>query len=89
MVEIAFGSADMKLSWEGKGVDEVGKDQTGTIRVRVDPSYYRPTEVDLLLADPRRIMSRLGWKPKTLFRELIQEMVKSDIEDVAKSKVLW
>jgi GDPmannose 4,6-dehydratase len=89
MVEIAFGTADLKITWEGKGVEEVGKDQTGAIRVRVDPSYYRPTEVDLLLSDPRKIMARLGWKPKTLFRELIQEMVRSDIEDVAKAKVLW
>jgi len=89
MVEIAFETAGISIAWEGKGVDEVGKDQSGAIRVRVDPIYYRPTEVDLLLSDPRKIMNKLGWRPKIRFRELIQEMVRSDVEDVAKEKVLW
>jgi len=89
MVEIAFSTAGLTITWEGKGVDEVGRDQTGAPRVKVDPSYYRPTEVDLLLSDPRKIMNKLGWKPRIRFRELIQEMVRSDLEDVAKEKVLW
>jgi GDPmannose 4,6-dehydratase len=89
MVEIAFRAAGMDLKWEGQGVDEVGRDQNGVVRVRVDPSYYRPTEVDLLLADPRKIKAKLGWQPKTLFKQLIEEMVEADIEDVAKSKVFW
>jgi len=89
MVEIAFRAAGMTLTWEGKGENEVGRDQNGAIRVRVDPTYYRPTEVDLLLSDPTKIMTKLGWRPKTLFRELIEEMVAADIEDVSKSKVFW
>jgi GDPmannose 4,6-dehydratase len=77
---LAFESAGIKIMFEGEGVDEVGKDAaTGKVRVRVDPKYFRPTEVDLLLGDPTKIERVLGWKPKTRFKELCAEMVAADI----------
>lgn len=75
MVELAFSLKGMQISWEGTGVDEVGKDQHGDIRVQISEKYFRPTEVDLLLGDASKAEKVLGWKPKTTFEQLIQEMV--------------
>lgn len=67
-VQAAFQYVGIKIIWEGKGVNEVGKDAaTGTIRVRINPKYFRPTEVDFLLGDPTKAMNELGWKPKVTF----------------------
>lgn len=88
MVELAFETAGMKLEWEGKGVEEVAKCD-GKIVVQVDPEYFRPTEVDILLGDPTKIKNDLGWKCKVTFRELIQEMVREDMKDCAKTQLLW
>lgn len=71
------------LRWQGSGVDEVGYDsETKQIRVRVDPKYYRPTEVDLLLGDASKAKKLLGWTPKTDFHSLVKEMVNQDIISV-------
>jgi len=85
-VEKAFKVIGVEIVWEGKGVDEVGKDKaTGIIRVRVDARYFRPTEVDLLLGDSTKARKILNWKPKVTFDDLVVEMVNADIEMVKKN----
>lgn len=72
-----------KGRWEGKEENEVGIcSKTGKIRVRVDPKYYRPTEVELLLGNPAKAEKVLGWKRKTHFHDLVKEMVDSDLRSV-------
>ena len=84
-VDLAFKEAGVDLSWSGSGVDEKGTDKkTGKIIVEVDPRYFRPTEVDLLLGDPSKANKKLGWKPKISFKELVSDMVVSDIEEAKR-----
>lgn len=84
-VDAAFGELDLTLEWEGEGVNEVGIDPTtGTKRVMVDPNYFRPAEVDLLIGDPTKAKEKLGWEPKTKFSELARLMARADFEKVAK-----
>ena len=67
-VEASFRYVGIKIIWEGKGVSEVGKDAaTGIVRVKINPKYFRPTEVDFLLGDPTKAKNELGWKPKVTF----------------------
>jgi GDPmannose 4,6-dehydratase len=61
--ELAFGHAGMPLTWEGEGVNMVGKDPTGAVRVKVDPRYFRPTEVEVLLGNPDKARNKLKWNP--------------------------
>ena len=83
-VELAFAKIGRKILWRGAGVDEVGYDAVdGTVLVRIDPRYFRPTEVELLLGDPRKAERKLGWKHTTTFPELVSEMVDSDLRVVA------
>ena len=78
-VEIAFSEVGRQIVWEGTGADEVGRDEaSGEILVRIDPRYFRPTEVELLLGDPTKARERLGWSYKTSFRQLVAEMVAND-----------
>lgn len=82
--DAAFRAAGMELEWAGEGVDEVGRERaTGTVRVAVDPSYFRPAEVDLLIGDPSRAERELGWKAQTEVDELVRIMVEADLEKVA------
>lgn len=81
-IEKAFKVIDMTITWSGEGVDEVGKDQNGEVRVRIDPRYFRPTEVDLLIGDPTKAKEKLKWEVETTFDELVTEMVQSDIKDL-------
>ena len=75
-VELAFAQVDREIVWEGKGVDEVGKDAAnGDILVRIDPRYFRPTEVDLLIGDPSKAKKLLDWEAKIGLEELVREMV--------------
>ncbi len=68
------------IEWRGEGVDETGVDRkSGKTLVRVDPVYFRPTEVDLLIGDASKARTKLGWKPKTTFIQLVKEMVASDL----------
>ncbi|MCU0819739.1 MAG: GDP-mannose 4,6-dehydratase [Beijerinckiaceae bacterium] len=84
-VERAFAETGVTLRWEGAGVDEVGRDaKTGTVRVQIDPRYFRPTEVDLLLGDPRKAHVVLGWKHTTTFPDLVKDMMRSDLETVLR-----
>lgn len=89
-VEKSFKEVDIEIVWSGEGIDEVGKNKaTGDIIVRVDPKYFRPTEVDLLLGDPSKIKAKIGWSPKTSFDELVKDMVKSDMENLAHTNLKW
>lgn len=82
-VERAFALVQIPIEWRGEGVDEVGVSRDdGRTLVRVDPRYFRPTEVDLLLADPAKARSRLGWVHRTTFDELVEEMVVADLAAV-------
>jgi GDPmannose 4,6-dehydratase len=82
-VECAFDHVGRRLAWRGKGIGETGIDaKTGQILVEIDPRYFRPTEVDLLLGDPAKAHQRLGWRHKTSFADLVKEMVESDRRQV-------
>ena len=84
-IERAFGCVGRTLAWEGAGVAERGIDSgTGKVLVRVDPRYFRPTEVDLLLGDPTKAREKLGWVHTTKFAELVNEMVESDLKEVQR-----
>ena len=86
-VERAFGHVGRRIVWRGAGVDEIGVDaKSGQILVEVDPRYFRPTEVDVLLGDPGKARQRLGWRHKTSFVELVAEMVDSDRTQVRLEK---
>jgi GDPmannose 4,6-dehydratase len=79
-VELAFTEVGRTIAWEGRGVDEVGRDtKSGQVLVRIDPRYFRPTEVDLLIGDPTKARTKLGWQHKTRFPELVAEMVRADL----------
>ena len=79
--ELAFGHVGRTLVWEGEGVEEVGRDAaSGNILVQVDPRYFRPTEVDVLIGDASKAHEKLGWKATTSFRDLVSEMVARDLE---------
>lgn len=80
-VELAFAEVGYAIEWQGKGVDEVGRDaKTGDVLVRIDPRYFRPTEVELLIGDPTKAHEQLGWKHTTSFPDLVSEMVRADLE---------
>ena len=82
-VERAFACIDRSIEWRGKGAKEVGLDaKTGKDIVRIDPRYFRPTEVDELLGDASKARAQLGWKPTVTFAELVAEMVESDLTAV-------
>ncbi len=83
-IERAFAEIDRTIEWKGQGVDEVGLDAaTGQTLVSVDARYFRPTEVDLLLGDPTKARTVLGWRHTTAFSELVAEMVRSDLKLIA------
>ena len=69
----------MKLTWKGEGVDEKAFDEEGRCVVEVDPRYFRPTEVETLLGDPTKARQKLGWTPRTTFKELVREMAEADL----------
>ncbi|WP_437229251.1 GDP-mannose 4,6-dehydratase [Planctomicrobium sp. SH661] len=80
-VDAAATHLGISIEWQGVGVDEKGIDRgTGKCIVAVDPRYFRPAEVETLLGDPRKAREKLGWRPKTTFQELVQEMAKADLE---------
>src|SRR5215216_2764976 len=84
-VELAFAEVGRTIEWRGKGVDETGVDgKSGKTVVRIDPVYFRPTEVDLLVGDASKARQKLGWKPKTSFAQLVKEMVASDLQDARR-----
>lgn len=82
-VDAAFGELDMSLKWEGEGEQEKGL-LNGKVVVEVDPKYYRPTEVDILIGNPAKAKTKLGWEAKTKFADLARLMAKADFELVKK-----
>ncbi len=79
-IELAFSHIDRTIEWRGQGVDEEGIDaENGDVLIRVDPRYYRPTEVEELLGDPTKAHTELGWRHRTSFTELVREMMNHDI----------
>ncbi len=77
--QLAFTRAGMPLTFTGEGVERKGIDAQGKVRVEVDPAYFRPTEVDVLVGDPSKAREKLGWSPKIKFAELIARMVDHDL----------
>ena len=87
-VELAFARVGREIVWRGSGVDEAGIDaNTGTELVRIDPRYFRPTEVEQLLGDSSKARAKLGWSHKTKFKDLVTEMVDSDLKLVERE--MW
>jgi GDPmannose 4,6-dehydratase len=79
-IDTAAPYAGFDIVWEGEGVKAVGRDRkSGKVIVEVDPRYFRPAEVDLLLGDPRKAERELGWKPKVTFHQLVELMMKADL----------
>ena len=79
-VELAFAETGRTIHWQGQGVDEVGMDAgSGAVRVRIDPRYFRPTEVEMLVGDASKARARLGWSHTIGFKELVAEMVQADL----------
>ncbi len=74
----AFTTVEMPLTFEGEGVDEVGRDASGNIRVKVNPQYFRPSEVELLIGNPEKARRELGWEPKVTFNDLVGIMAQAD-----------
>ncbi len=97
-VRLAFEEAGIEIAFEGEGTEEIGKVvrckhadfqlEKGTTVVRVDPRYFRPTEVELLIGDPTKAQEKLGWKPKYDLKALVQEMVAVDVQRFKKQKYL-
>lgn len=88
-VERAFAVVDISIVWQGPTgtVDEVGVNAAdNSVVVRIDPKYFRPTEVDILIGDYSKARARLGWQPTTLFSSLVEEMVRADLADVDSGK---
>ena len=82
-VENAFAQLNIKISWKGKNIKECGVDQkTGKVLVRVDPKYFRPTEVDFLKGDASKARKILGWRPKTSFYDLVKEMINYELKSL-------
>ncbi len=85
--ERAFAEVGITLGWSGRGVDEVGRDtKTGNTVVSVDPTYFRPTEVDLLIGDATKARKKLGWKPTLDLQQMIEEMIAADLEEARKDQ---
>jgi GDPmannose 4,6-dehydratase len=87
-VQWAFEDVGISIEWQGVGTEEKGYDRaTGRCLIEVDPRYFRPTEVDLLLGDPTKAKEKLGWSHETSVRELAREMVRADVDVMASSVV--
>ena len=96
-VKMAFAEAGVELGFEGSGVDEIAKVVTcngvykipaGQVVLRVDPRYYRPTEVDLLIGDASKAKQKLGWEPQYTLAQMVKEMVDSDLKLFETNKFL-
>jgi GDPmannose 4,6-dehydratase len=87
-VRLAADELGIELSWIGSGVEEKAVDQAGKVVVAVDRRYFRPAEVQTLLGDATKARQKLGWKPRTNFRELVREMVQSDLEAAERDKLI-
>lgn len=83
-VNAACAALDMEITFEGEGLNEVGRDKDGKVIVQVDPRYFRPAEVETLLGDATRAREKLGWTPQTSFAELVREMADADLAEAKR-----
>lgn len=88
-VNIAASKIDMKITWEGSGVEEKGYLEDGSCIVSVDPTYFRPTEVETLLGDSSKAREKLGWVPEISFTELVSEMMEVDMKSAEKDLLIF
>jgi GDPmannose 4,6-dehydratase len=87
-VEISAKELGISIKWKGKGIEEKGYDDTGKCIVKVDPRYFRPTEVETLLGDPSKAKQKLGWSPKITFHEMVTEMVREDLKSAERDELV-
>lgn len=88
-ITMAFNEVGIKMKWEGTGIEEKGINaETGDILIEIDPNYFRPTEVDLLIGDASKAFKNLGWKPKHNLQDLVKDMVQSDMNLFKRDKYL-
>ena len=87
-VNVAAKELDIDITWEGSGVDEQGFNASGDCIVKVDPRYFRPTEVDSLLGDASKAKEKLGWVPKISFAELVAEMTREDLNSAERDELI-
>ena len=87
-VDAAAREIGIDVEWSGHGVDEIGTDRGGKAIVRVDPRYFRPTEVETLLGDATLARKNLGWTPKITFAELVAEMVREDLSAAERDELV-
>jgi GDPmannose 4,6-dehydratase len=87
-VDAAAKEIGIAVTWQGQGVDETGTDQNGKTIVKVDPRYFRPTEVETLLGDASKAREKLGWTPETSFAELVAEMVREDLKSAERDELV-
>ena len=86
-VELSFAEAGREIEWRGQGVDEKGYDaKSGDLLIEIDPNYFRPTEVDLLIGDPTKAREKLGWESRHSFKDLVKEMVAADLKVVDQER---
>lgn len=85
--ELAFAGVGLPLSWRGEGAEEVGVGADGTVLVAIDPMYFRPAEVDYLIGDATKAKTELGWSHLTSFEDLVIEMVRADVDAVARGEL--
>lgn len=87
-IELASKRLGYEIEWQGKEVEEIGVDKkTGKILIKIDPAYFRPAEVDLLIGDPAKAKKIMGWEPTVKFKELVDIMVDADLEAESKKGV--
>ncbi len=88
-VNVAAAELGMVIDWQGEGMDEIGiEKKSGKTIVRVDPRYFRPTEVETLLGDPSKAKQELGWEPEITFEQLVQEMVVEDLKLAERDQIV-
>jgi GDPmannose 4,6-dehydratase len=87
-VNAAAKELSINITWQGEGVNETGTDENGNVIIKVDPRYFRPTEVETLLGDPTKAKEKLGWTPKTTFLELVSEMVREDLKSAERDELV-
>jgi GDPmannose 4,6-dehydratase len=86
---LAFKHVGIELEWKGEGVEEKAHDKaTGKVLIEIDPKYFRPTEVELLIGDPSKAKTKLGWEHKYNLEQLVEEMVKADVELFTRDQYL-
>jgi GDPmannose 4,6-dehydratase len=86
-INVAAKELELEINWQGKGINEVGS-LNGKHIIRIDPIYFRPTEVENLLGDSTKAQKKLGWKPKISFKELIKEMLTEDIRLAKQEQII-